>query len=324
MVPRSQSTVAPSSDAAVRDFALAVALGLSDAPRWIPARFLYDATGSALFEQISQLPEYYLTRTETTILAATAPEISRLTGPATLIELGSGNSVKIDHLLRAYARGNGALRYVPVDVNAAVLRAAAARIVDRLPSVDVTGVNGEYESAFPLLARYAPSLLLFLGSTVGNLNHAESAVFWRQVADAMPAGSHVLLGADLVKDPAMLHAAYNDVGGVTARFTGNLFARMNRELGAGLDLERIQHVARWNDEWQRVEIFGRFLSTQRLRIRPLDLELTISEGEHIMTEVSRKFVLSRLTTYLGCFGFRLVRAFTDERQWFAVLLLQKG
>ena len=324
MAPPTHSSTTPPPDAAVRDFARAVALGLSDAPRWVPARFLYDAAGSALFEQISELPEYYLTRTEAAILAGAAPEISRLTGPATLIELGSGSSVKTDHLLRAYTRGNGSLRYVPVDVSAAALQVATARIGNRLPSVAVAGVNGEYESAFPLLARYAPSLLLFLGSTVGNLNHEESVMFWRRVADAMPAGNHLLLGVDLVKDPALLQAAYNDAAGVTARFTRNLFARMNRELDAGLDVDRIEHVARWNEAWQRIEIFGRFQSTQRLAIRPLGLELTIPEGEQVMTEVSRKFVLPRLTAYLACFGFDLVRAFTDERQWFAVLLLQKG
>lgn len=323
MAPPSHSTTTPPVDPAVRDFARAVALGLTDAPRWVPARFLYDAAGSALFEQICELPEYYLTRTEAAILARAAPEISRLTGPATLIELGSGSSVKTDHLLRAYARGNGCLRYVPVDVSASVLEVASERIGDRFPSVNVAQVNGEYESAFPLLAQYAPSLLLFLGSTLGNLNQSESVVFWRRVADAMPAGNHLLLGVDLVKDAAVLHAAYNDAAGVTARFTRNLFARMNRELDAGLDVDRIEHVARWNVEWQRIEIFGRFRSTQRLAIRPLAIEVTIPEGEQVMTEVSRKFVLPRLTAYLACFGFQLVRAFTDERQWFAVLLLRK-
>lgn len=323
MAPPSHLTTTPTVDAAVRDFAQAVALGLTDAPRWVPARFLYDAVGSALFEQICEVPEYYLTRTEAAILARAAPEISRLTGPATLIELGSGSSVKTDHLLRAYARGSGSLRYVPVDVSTSVLRVASERIGDRFPSVNVAQVNGEYESAFPLLAQYAPSLLLFLGSTLGNLNQSESVVFWRRVADAMPPGNHLLLGVDLVKDPALLHAAYNDAAGVTARFTRNLFERMNRELGAGLDVDHIEHVARWNDEWQRIEIFGRFRSTQRLAIRPLDLELTIPEGEQVMTEVSRKFVLPRLAAYLACFGFHLVRAFTDERQWFAVLLLRK-
>jgi L-histidine N-alpha-methyltransferase len=324
MAPPSHSSTLTPVDTSVHDFAQAVALGLTDTPMWMPARFLYDAAGSQLFEQICELPEYYLTRTETAILARSAPEISRLTGPVTLIELGSGSAVKTDHLLRAYAGGNGSLRYVPVDVSASVLRLAAERIGDRFPSVNVAGVNGEYESAFALLEHYAPSLLLFLGSTLGNLNQGEALVFWRRVAAAMPQGNHLLLGVDLVKDPALLHAAYNDAAGVTARFTRNLFARMNRELDAGLDLDAIEHVARWNDEWQRIEIFGRFQSTQRLRVRPLGIELTIHEGEQVMTEVSRKFVVSRLTAYLACFGFRLVRAFTDERQWFAVLLLQKG
>ena len=313
----------PSTTAATLDFAQAVALGLSDAPRWLPARFLYDAAGSALFERICELPEYYLTRTEGGILTRAAADIRGLTGPVTLIELGSGSAAKTDHLLRQYARSSERVRYVPVDVSISVLRSAAERIEDQFPGVNVAGVNGEYEAAFPLLAQYAPSLLLFLGSTVGNLNHAESVVFWRRVAAAMPEGSHLLLGADLVKDPALLHAAYNDAAGVTAQFTLNLFARMNRELDAGLDVSQIEHVARWNAEWQRMEIFGRFRSTQRVRISPLGLALTIREGEQVMTEISRKFVLPRLTAYLACFGFRLVRAYTDDREWFAVLLFQK-
>lgn len=315
--------VSAATDAAVLDFAQAVALGLSDSPRWLPARFLYDAEGSALFERICELPEYYLTRTETAILERFAPTIRELTGPVTLIELGAGSSLKTQHLLRVYAGGRDRLRYVPVDVSRSILQQAAERIEDHFPSVNVAGVYGEYEDAFPLLAQYAPTMLLFLGSTAGNLSHFESAVFWRRVAAAMPPGSHVLLGVDLVKDPAVLHAAYNDAAGISARFTLNLFARMNRELDAGLDLGKIEHVARWNAEWQRIEIFGRFRSTQRLRIRPLGLEVRIPEGEQVMTEVSRKFILPRLAAYLACFGFRLVRSFTDDRQWFGVLLLRK-
>ncbi len=321
-MPRNALTVVP-ADTATLDFARAVVLGLNDAPRWIPARFLYDATGSELFERIGTLPEYYLTRTESAILERAAPEIRALTGPATLIELGSGSSVKTDHLLRAYATNGHPVRYVPVDVSTTILRGAAERIEDQFPSVNVAGVNGEYEEAFPLLGQYAPSLLLFLGSTLGNFSPMESVIFWHRVSAAMPEGSHVLLGVDLVKDPALLHAAYNDAEGVTARFTLNLFARMNRELGAGFDVSRIEHVARWNAEWQRIEIFGRFRSTQRVRIAPLEAEVTIREGERVMTEVSRKFVVAPLTAYLACFGLKLVRTFTDERNWFAVLLLRK-
>ena len=309
---------------AVRDFAQAVALGLSDTPRWVPSRFLYDAAGSELFERICTLPEYYLTRTEGAILAHHAERIRQLTGPVTLIELGSGSATKTDHLLRAYATAGSPVRYVPVDVSASILRAAADRIEDQFPAVNVAGVNGEYEAAFPLLAQYAPSLLLFLGSTIGNLNHVESTVFWRRVAGAMPEGSYLLLGADLVKDPAVLHAAYNDAAGVTARFTLNLFARMNRELDAGLDLDAIEHVAVWNAAWERIEIGGRFRTTQRLVVGPLGIDFTIRAGEQVMTEISRKFLLPRLKTHLRGFGFESVETFTDPRRWFAVLLLRKG
>lgn len=305
------------------DFAEAVALGLSDTPRWLPSRFLYDAAGSELFEQICAQPEYYPTRTEAGILEAAAPAIRAKTGPVTLIELGSGSSVKTDLLLAAYSDGNQAVRYVPVDVSASILRLAADRIEDLFPAVNVAGVHGEYETAFPLLAEFAPSLLLFLGSTVGNLNHAESVAFWRRVASAMPAGSWMLLGVDLVKDPAVLEAAYNDAAGITAAFTKNLFARMNRELDAGLDLDAIAHEAAWNPDWQRIEIGARFLTAQDVHVGPLGRTFRMEAGELVMTEISRKFVLPRLADYLRCFGFSVAHVATDPDAWFAVLLLQR-
>jgi L-histidine N-alpha-methyltransferase len=308
----------------VLDFAEAVTLGLSDTPRWLPSRFLYDARGSELFERICQLPEYYLTRTETAILRRVAPEVRALTGPVTLVELGAGSSLKIDHLLAAYAGNGHGVRYVPVDVSASVLRVAAERISETFPSVNVAEVHGEYDRAFPLLAAYAPTMLLFLGSTVGNLNHAESVPFWRRVAAALPAGNWVLLGVDLVKDPVLLEAAYNDALGVTAEFTRNLFARMNRELGSAIELDAIEHVARWNAEWRRIEIAARFRSRQVIDVLPLGRRFVIGAGERIMTEISRKFVLADLRSYLQCFGLETVHVATDERGWFAVLLLRKG
>jgi L-histidine N-alpha-methyltransferase len=309
---------------AVRDFAEAVALGLSDTPRWLPSRFLYDERGSQLFERICQLPEYYLTRTETAILRRVAPRLRQLTGPVTLVELGAGSSVKTDHLLAAYAGNGDPVRYVPVDVSASILHVAAERIEETFPSVNVAGVHGEYEHVFPLLTAYAPTMLLFLGSTVGNLNHAESVPFWRRVSAALPAGSWMLLGVDLVKDPAVLEAAYNDSQGVTAAFTRNLFARMNRQLGSRIDLDAVEHVARWNAEWQRIEIGGRFRSRQIIEVAPLGRRFVVEAGEQIMTEISRKFVLPSLRSYLECFGLETVHAATDEQQWFAVLLLRKG
>jgi L-histidine N-alpha-methyltransferase len=308
---------------AVREFAEAVALGLSDTPRWIPSRFLYDARGSQLFEAICDLPEYYLTRAEASILRREAKRFRELTGPVTLVELGSGSAVKTDHLLRAYAAGGKPVQYVPVDVSASILRMAAERIEETFPSVNVEGVHGEYERAFPLLDAYAPALLLFLGSTIGNFNHAESLAFWRRVAQAMPAGSWVLLGADLVKDAAELEAAYNDAAGVTAAFTRNLFARMNAELGAGLDLDAIEHEAVWNPEWQRIEIGARFRRAQTLDVTPLGRRFAIAAGDLVLTEISRKFVLDHLQAYLDCFGFETVHAARDDRERFGVLLLRR-
>jgi L-histidine N-alpha-methyltransferase len=305
------------------EFAREVAAGLSDVPRWLPSRFLYDARGSELFDAICELPEYYPTRTESAILAAHAGALAQMTGPVTLLELGSGSAVKTDHLLRAYAARARRVEYVSVDVSEAALAAAAERIVAQHPAVGVTGVVGRYEEAFRLFQRYAPCLVLFLGSTVGNLNHAESLVFWERVARHLVPGDFFLLGVDLVKDPVVLERAYNDAAGISAEFTKNVFRRMNTEVDAGLDLDAIEHVARYNAAWQRVEISARFHEAQTLRIAPLATAIDIAAGEMVMTEVSRKFEVERLKRYLACFGLATRAVYTDPRRWFGVLLLQR-
>jgi L-histidine Nalpha-methyltransferase len=306
------------------EFARGVAAGLSDVPRWLPSRFLYDARGSALFEEICELPEYYPTRTESAILAAHARDVAQITGPVTLLELGSGSAVKTDHLLRAYAARAARTDYVSVDVSEAALADAARRIVTQHPAVRVTGVVGRYEEAFRLFDRHSPCLVLFLGSTIGNLNHAESVVFWERVARHLAPGDFFLLGVDLVKDAGVLERAYNDAAGVSARFTRNVFRRMNDELDAGLDLDAIEHVARYNTAWQRIEISARFRAAQTVRIAPLGTSVAIGAGEMVMTEVSRKFEVERLRAYLACFGLVTRAVYTDPRRWFGVLLLQRG
>lgn len=296
---------------------------MSDVPRWLPSRFLYDARGSALFEEICELPEYYPTRTESAILAAHAEALAEVTGPVTLVELGSGSAVKTDHLLRAYAAARRRVHYVSVDVSEPALVAAAERIAAQLPAVRVTGVVGRYEEAFRLFGRHTPCLVLFLGSTIGNLNHAESVVFWDRVARHLAPGDFFLLGVDLVKDPDVLERAYNDAAGVSAEFTKNVFRRMNDELDAGLDLDAIEHVARYNVAWQRIEISARFRAAQTARIAPLETSIDIGAGDMVMTEVSRKFDLERLESYLECFGLATRAVYTDPRRWFGVLLLQR-
>jgi L-histidine N-alpha-methyltransferase len=164
---------------------------------------------------------------------------------------------------------------------------------------------------------------MFLGSTVGNLNQTEAAAFWGRVSQALAPGDCVLLGADLAKPAPVLNAAYNDAAGWSAAFTKNIFARMNRELGSGIDLETIGHEARYREEWRRVEIFARFTERQTIRVRPLSRSFTVEAGERIMTEISRKFDLPELATYLSTFGLETVRSFTDPNGWYAVMLLRR-
>ncbi|MFQ5702944.1 MAG: L-histidine N(alpha)-methyltransferase [Gemmatimonadales bacterium] len=305
------------------EFARAVATGLSDTPRWLPCRYLYDARGSELFEQICQQPEYYLTRTEASILHRCAAEIRSITGPVTLIELGSGSSEKTSHLLAAYTGSPGMVRYVPVDVSDSALRIAIERIDRDHPDVEVSGLVGTYGLAFPRFKDYSPSMVVFLGSTIGNLNRDESVDFWTRVSDNMAEGDFFLLGIDLVKDPTTLEAAYNDAAEVTTEFTKNIFRRINRELGAHVDLDQLQHVAVYNAEWQRIEISIRFLASQEVYIAPVDRSVTVGAGELVMTEISRKFVVGKMKEYLSHFGLETRRVFTDKHEMFALLLLQR-
>ena len=242
----------------------------------------------------------------------------------TLIELGSGTSVKTRHLLSAYAEAARRVAYISVDVSPAALAEAEQRIAAEHPTVQVRGVVGRYEDAFRLFPRHSPCMVLFLGSTVGNLNHAESLGFWQQVSDHLNPADFFLLGVDLVKDRRALEAAYNDAAGVTSEFTKNLWVRMNRELDAGVDIEQLEHVARYNAAWQRMELFTRFPQAQTVHVAPLDLDIEIGAGEMVMTEISRKFVVENLTRYLACFELNTRCVYTDSRRWFAVLLLQKG
>lgn len=316
--------VAPrEAEAAREEFARSVALGLTDTPPWLHSRFLYDHTGSKLFEQITDQPEYYLTRSEASILERCAAQIREATGPVTLIELGSGSSAKTDYILTAYAAADETVRYVPVDVSDAILHQAKDAIVARHPTVTVTGIADTYERAFPLFKEFSPAMVLFLGSSIGNFDQRESDTFWQKVSSALCPGDFVLLGVDLVKDEAVLTAAYNDAAGITAAFTKNLFARINRELGAHIDVEAVEHVARYNAEWQRVEIYARFTSEQKVYLQPLDRTLIVPKGTMVMTEISRKYDLEKTKEFLRCFDFSVARVFTDEKRWFGMLLLEK-
>ena len=250
--------------------------------------------------------------------------IAATTGPVHLVELGSGTSVKTHHLLRGYLEQGVAPRYVSVDVSVAALAMAEASLTETFPQVEMTPIAATYEQAFPMLRELSPAMVVFLGSTLGNFDDPAASRFWQQTADHLRPGDYFLLGVDLVKDAALLEAAYNDAAGVTADFTRNLFARMNRELDAGIDLAAVEHVAAYNAEASQIEIAARFLRRQTIDIAPLGERHEIAAGEEIHTEISRKFRVAELTRLLASFGLETLNVFTDERRWFALLLLQRA
>jgi iron(II)-dependent oxidoreductase len=304
-------------------FAISVAQGLSHHPRRLSCRYLYDALGSELFERITEQPEYYLTSAEAALLARHADDIRSVVGASALVELGSGTSAKTRHLLDAWTRRDPASTYVAVDICAPVVAASCAALQRDYPRLDVRGIAGSYEQAMPWLASLSPLVLAFLGSTIGNFDDAEMDEFLARVADNLQPGDHLLLGIDLVKDVATLEAAYDDGAGVTAQFTRNLFARMNRDLGTRLDLDAIEHVAHYNERKERVDIFARFKSEQMLTLPGLGDGFRLAGGELVQTEISRKFRAPEMALRAGRHGFGWVHTFTDEAGRFASLLLRR-
>jgi len=305
-------------------FAQSVARGLSSRPRQLDCRYLYDEIGSELFARITEQPEYYPTRAETEILADHADRLASELGAVPICELGSGTSEKTRLLLDAWSRqASDTFHYVPVDIDPAVLRAAASALCERHERLHVSGLATSYESALERLREVTPKLVLFLGSTIGNFEPSDMDTFLHQLEAALQPGDAVLLGIDLVKDVAVLEAAYNDAAGVTERFTINLFERMNRELGAGIPEKAVEHVAFWNERSDRIEIYGRFREDVQIDLPGLERRFEIESGEMVRVEVSRKFRVEQMGEALARHRLRLDQVLTDADGRFAVLLLRR-
>ena len=304
-------------------FAISVAQGLAHHPRRLSCRYLYDAAGSALFERITEQPEYYLTSAEASLLARHAGRIRALTGASALVELGAGTSAKTRHLLDAWTACDTRATYVAVDICEPVVVASGEALRRDYPRLDVHGVAGSYEQALPWLRSLSPVVLTFLGSTIGNFDDAELDEFLARVAASLSPGDHLLLGIDLVKDVATLEAAYDDAAGVTAEFTRNLFVRMNRELGTTIDPESVEHVAHWNDRRERIDIFARFTKETWIDLPSLGTCFRIAPGEAVQTEISRKFRADEMMLRVSRHGFVPVEVFTDDGERFASLLLRR-
>jgi L-histidine Nalpha-methyltransferase len=298
--------------------------GLTATPKSLPPKWFYDAQGSELFEKITELPEYYPTRAERSILRAVATEIAAATQAATLIELGAGSAEKTRLLLSALQR-EGTLRgYVPVDVSESALRAAGDALTGEYPGLIVRPVVADFgadDLGIPAgTDGEVTRLVAFLGSTIGNMVPAERAVFLRRVREQLTAGDAFLLGTDLVKDPAVLVAAYDDSAGVTAAFNKNVLSVLNGELGADFDLDAFEHVAVWDAEHEWIEMRLRSSSAQVVRVRDLDLTVSFAAGEEMRTEVSAKFRQEGVRAELAAAGLELRSWWTDPEGRFGLCL----
>ena len=297
--------------------------GLTAAPKRLPPKWHYDPRGSALFDEITRLPEYYLTRCERAILEAHAGDIAREARAGTLIELGSGTSAKTRLLLSAMAAAGTLERFVPFDVDEATLRAAAAAVVEEYPGVAVHAVVGDFERHLGLLPDGGTRMVAFLGSTIGNLNPAVRARFLADLSETLVHGDRLLLGVDLVKAPQRILAAYDDPGGVTAAFSRNVLRVLNDRLGADFDPDAFDHVARWDAEREWVDIRLRSQRAQLARIAALDLEVRFAAGEEVRTEISAKFRRERIARELSGRGLEVERWWTDPGEGFGVALARR-
>lgn len=291
--------------------------GLTRTPKTLPPKWFYDARGSALFDEITTLPEYYPTRAEREILQTRATEIAGATGARTLIELGSGSSEKTRHLIDALP---GLHTYVPVDVSESALTGAANTLIASRPSLNVHALIADFTRGLALPGTPGPRLVAFLGGTIGNLLPAERTAFLTSVRSLLSPGDALLLGTDLVKEESVLVSAYDDGSGVTASFNKNVLTVINRELGADFDPDAFSHVAVWDREHEWIEMRLRSLAAQTVKIPALDLAVDFDRHEEMRTEISAKFREDGVRAELSAADLKLTHWWTDERARFALSL----
>jgi L-histidine N-alpha-methyltransferase len=299
-----------------------VRAGLCGFPKELAPKYFYDDRGSRLFEQITELPEYYPTRAERQILDRRSAEIlGAAGGPSTLIELGSGSAAKTRHLLSAMRDLDCLDTYVPVDISEEITHRTAAELVDEYPGLDVHGLVCDFEQHLERIPHGTDRrMIAFLGGTVGNLYPRQRQAFLERIAALLGPHDHLLLGTDLIKDRDRLEAAYDDSAGVTAEFNKNVLAVLNNQLGADFDLDAFEHVARFDAEAERMDIRLRALADQEVRIEELDLEVAFAAGEEMRTEISTKFTRERLESVYAGAGLELRGWFTDAARDYALSL----
>ncbi len=308
--------------------AMEVLNGLTECPKTLSPWLFYDQAGSRLFEAITELPEYYVTRTERQILAKHAAEIVAAAAGGrdlSIIELGAGTATKTGLLLDAAVAHQGTVIYYPIDVSETALEEARTRLESEMPEVTVEPIVADYTEGMRQnnadgIARAGRRLVLYIGSSIGNFSPADALDVLRGVRAQLSPGDSLLLGTDMVKDTEMLLAAYDDAAGVTARFNKNVLVRINRELDANFNPYLFRHQARWNEQHSRIEMHLESVLAQKVTVRPLDLEVRFNRGETIHTENSYKFTDQHVLALLTRAGFKLRQQWSDEKQWFTVYL----
>lgn len=311
-------------------FAEDVLAGLTAEPKALQPKYFYDELGSLLFEAICLLPEYYVTRAEAEILGRHAGEMAATLGPvARVLELGSGTAKKTRHLLAALLERQETLEYVPVDISAAAIESTAADLLADFPGLSIHALASDYPGALAAFGRRTagrgPTLALFLGSTLGNLDPADQLGLLKAIRAVLVPGDRLLLGVDLDKTEAILLPAYDDPLGVTAAFNKNLLLRINRELGADFDLAAFTHRVYYERDPARIEMHLESRVDQKVTLAALGgLEVTFRQGETLFTEASHKFDTSSVGHLATAAGFRLDRTWTDAAGRFASMLLRVG
>jgi L-histidine N-alpha-methyltransferase len=297
-----------------------VRTGLTAEPKTLPPVYFYDDRGSRLFDQITRLPEYYPTRSERSILDAHAKDIAERSEADTLVELGAGTCEKSRVLLDAMQSTGLLQRFVPLDVSDTTLWEAATALSEEYPGVTVSAVVGDFHQHLDRLPTDGRRLFAFLGGTIGNLDPEERRNFFIQLGKVMVMNDRLLLGTDLVKDRTRLVNAYDDKAGVTAEFNRNVLHVLNRELGADFDPQRFEHVARWNEGDQRIEMWLRSSQDQQIHVADLDLDLEFRSGEEMLTEISTKFSPDALESELNECGFVVESMFVSSGDEFLMTL----
>ena len=298
--------------------------GLLERPRSLPPKYFYDARGADLFNRICETPEYYPTRTEDALLQEHSDDIIALTRPGYLIELGSGSSKKTANLFDACEKQDLSCVYAPFDICKPVLIEAADKLQDTYKWLDVRPLLGDYHAGLGNMPHYRGcKTFLFLGGTIGNFTPPEARSFICDIRNCMDPGDFLLLGADRIKDPAVLNAAYNDAQGITALFNLNVLRVLNRELDADFSTDSFVHSAVYNNELNRIEMYLISRCSQEITLGKLGMSIRVESGEKILTELSYKFYFDELETLLEECGLKVVRHFEPDNRYFSLVLAQR-